>query len=120
MPTGFQLTERDYRYLFENASDAMWVHDMDGRFLDANHAFAKLIGYTLKDWAGLNVTQFLAPGSLATARDVRERLLRGTDKSDVAIAPQHIDVCPDVVSGGDGVKNEVEAEGVFFHLVSVL
>lgn len=77
MPAGFKLTERDYRYLFENASDAMWVHDMDGRFLDANHAFEKLSGYTLKDWAGLNVARFLAPDSLATARDVRERLLRG-------------------------------------------
>lgn len=27
--TRFKLSEHNYRYLFKNASDAMWVHDMD-------------------------------------------------------------------------------------------
>ena len=44
MKTKFELTEQDYRYLFDNASDAMWVHDMEGNFLDANKAFERLSG----------------------------------------------------------------------------
>ena len=28
METKFELSEQDHRYLFENANDAIWVHDM--------------------------------------------------------------------------------------------
>ena len=42
--TGFQLTEQNYRYLFDNASDAMWVHDMDGVIVDGNPAYEKRSG----------------------------------------------------------------------------
>jgi len=75
METKFKLTEQDYRYLFENASDAMWVHDMQGNFLDANKAFEKLTGYTLEEWTGMNITQFLNDESLALAKKVRRKLL---------------------------------------------
>ncbi len=46
MANRFKLTEQNYRYLFNNASDAMWVHDMGGRILVANRASEKLTGYT--------------------------------------------------------------------------
>jgi len=77
METKFELTEHDYRYLFENASDAMWVHDMEGDFLDGNRAFEKLSGYTLEEWIGMNVTQFLSGESLALAKEIRRKLLNG-------------------------------------------
>jgi len=77
METKFELTEQDYRYLFENASDAMWVHDMEGNLLDGNKAFEKLSGYTSKEWAGMNITQLLSDESLALAREVRCKLLNG-------------------------------------------
>ena len=48
MERKFKLTEQDYRYLFENASDAMWVHDVEGNFLDANKAFEILRRYMTK------------------------------------------------------------------------
>jgi len=75
METKFKLTEQDYQYLFDNASDAMWVHDMKGNFLEANKAFEKLTGYTLEEWTGMNITQFLNAESLALARKVRRKLL---------------------------------------------
>jgi len=74
MGARFRLTERDYRYLFENASDVMWVHDLKGNFLDGNKAFGKLSGYTLEEWAGMNVVQFLSDDALALAREVRRQL----------------------------------------------
>ncbi|MFC2008339.1 PAS domain S-box protein [Chloroflexota bacterium] len=79
METEFELTEQDYRYLFENASDAMWVHDMKGDFLDGNKAFEKLSGYRLEEWAGKNITEFLNDESLASAREVRHKLLNGEE-----------------------------------------
>ena len=58
------------------------------------------------------------PKSKAEGRD-GQRLLRRADEGDVAVAAQQIDVGVDVVIGGDGVEDEVEAAGVLRHLVGV-
>jgi len=79
METKFELTEKDYRYLFENASDAMWVQDSQGNFLDGNRALEKLCGYTLEELAGKNITQFLSNKSLALAKEVEHKLLMGEE-----------------------------------------
>jgi PAS domain S-box-containing protein len=73
----FELSEQDYRYLFENASDAMWVHDMEGNILDGNEAFEKLTGYTLEEWARMNMKQFLTEEFLDLARRLKRKLLNG-------------------------------------------
>jgi PAS domain S-box-containing protein len=79
MKTKFELTEQDYRYLFENASDAMWVHDTEGNFLDANKAFERLSGCTLEEWAHIRVTEFLNDEALVLAREVHRKLLSGEE-----------------------------------------
>ena len=77
METKFELTEKDYRYLFENASDAMWVEDMEGNFLDGNRALEKLSGYTLGELVDKNITQFLSDEFLALTKEVQRKLLKG-------------------------------------------
>jgi PAS domain S-box-containing protein len=78
--TKLELSERNYRYLFENVSDAMWVHDMKGVVVDANKAFANLTGYNRKELIGLNVKRFLvSEEAVAIARGVRRKLLAGED-----------------------------------------
>jgi PAS domain S-box-containing protein len=78
METKFELREQDYRYLFDNASDAMWVHDMEGSILDGNKAFEKLTGYTREELIGMNATRLLVSEEyLNLAREVRRRLLKG-------------------------------------------
>lgn len=80
MKTKFELSEQNYRYLFENASDAMWVHDMKGYILDGNEAFAKLAGYSRTELIGMNIMRFLvSEESIDVAREVRRRLLSGKD-----------------------------------------
>jgi len=80
METKFKLSEQNYRYLFENASDAMWVHDIQGNIVDANKAFERLTGYTWTELIGMNVATLL-PGkeSLNIAEEVRIRLLSRKD-----------------------------------------
>ena len=51
----------------------------------------------------------------ATARGFWRR----ADEGDVAVAAQKLDVGVDVVIGGDGVEDEVEAAGVLLHLVGI-
>ena len=49
----------------------------------------------------------------------RQRLLGRADQGDVAVAREQVDVGVDVVIGGDGIEDEVEAAGVLLHLVGV-
>ena len=77
MKTGFKLTEQNYRYLFDNASDAMWVHDMNGTVVITNKAVEKLTGYTREELVGTNVVRFLTAELLDTPREVKRKLLKG-------------------------------------------
>jgi len=77
--TKFKLTEKNYRYLFENASDAMWVRDLDGNMVDANKACEKLTGYTREEVLAKDIKSFLTGGFLEKAKEVRSRLIRGEE-----------------------------------------
>jgi len=78
MTKKFELTEQNYRYLFENASNAMWFHDLRGNIVDANKACEKLTGYTQEELTVMNITRFLVSEEyLSLARKVRCKLLAG-------------------------------------------
>lgn len=68
---------RDYRNLFENAHDAIWFHDIDGKILAANRASQDLTGYPIEEFLGRNVREFMEEDMLSLARDVRRKLLNG-------------------------------------------
>jgi len=79
MEAGFALTEQNYRYMFENASDATWVQDIEGNILDANKACEKLTGFTRQELLGKNVREFLIGEFLDMAREVHRKLLHGEE-----------------------------------------
>jgi len=68
---------RDYRNLFENAHDAIWFHDLDGKILAANRASQDLTGYPIEEFLGRNVREFMNEEMLVLAREVRRKLLSG-------------------------------------------
>jgi len=70
-----RASEERYRTLFENAHDAIWVHDMDGNIVSANIAAARLTGYGVEELCRMNVKSFLSEESLRLAKEVRSRLL---------------------------------------------
>jgi PAS domain S-box-containing protein len=72
-----RISEEKYRELFENAHDAIWVHDLQGNITLANRACGELSGYPVAELIGKNVSMFLMPEALALAREIKERLLRG-------------------------------------------
>ena len=69
------LSEKNYRGLFENANDAIWVHDLQGNYVVANRASERVTGYSVEDLMKLNVKAFLSEENLALAREVRRKLL---------------------------------------------
>ncbi len=69
------VSERNYRQLFENANDAIWVHDLQGNITAANEAAAKLVGYDIIEMGKMNVREFLSDESLNIAGQIRHKLL---------------------------------------------
>jgi len=73
-----RASEERYRELFENANDAIWVHDLAGNIMAANKASEKLIGYTLEELLQMNVANvrvFLSDEGLGLAGEIRRKLL---------------------------------------------
>jgi two-component system sensor histidine kinase DegS len=72
-----ESSRRNYEELFTNASDAIWIHDLEGDITLANEACEKLTGYSVSESIGKNIREFLTPEALALAREVKDKLLRG-------------------------------------------
>ncbi len=70
-----QKSEKRYRDLFENAFDAIWIHDLEGNVMAANKATAKLTGYAEDSLVGMNVKDFLSAENLKLASQVRHQLM---------------------------------------------
>jgi PAS domain S-box-containing protein len=76
---GMSVSEQKYRYLFENASDAIWVQDVNGLFVDGNRAFERVTGFKREELIGVQLAKFLSDESLALAREVRNKLINGEE-----------------------------------------
>ena len=72
-----RASEERYRELFQNAHDAIWVHDMEGNIVSANMAAARLTGHEAEELCRMNVKSFLSEESLNIAKDIRTRMLQG-------------------------------------------
>jgi two-component system sensor histidine kinase DegS len=72
-----RLSEAKYRELFQDASDAIIIHDMEGNITDANKACEKLLGYSADELVSKKASNFLRADALALARQIRKKLLSG-------------------------------------------
>ena len=72
-----QLSEERYRDLFENASDAIWLHDFDGNTLAANAACEKITGYSSEELQSMTVDYLMEECSKSCVYDIEERLVQG-------------------------------------------
>jgi PAS domain S-box-containing protein len=69
-------SEERYRELFENAKDAIYVHDLSGRYTSMNEAAEKLSGYKREEIIGKHFSNFVAPRDL---KHVRRNLCKKLD-----------------------------------------
>jgi PAS domain S-box-containing protein len=61
-------SEERYREMFENAKDAIYVHDLTGRYTSVNRAAEQLSGFTREQILGKHFSNFVAPRDLKYAR----------------------------------------------------
>jgi len=69
------ISEERYRELFEEALDAIWLHDLEGNIVAANRSAEKLTGYRVGELITMNVRSFLSDESLNLASQIRRKLL---------------------------------------------
>jgi len=72
-----KISEKKYRDLFENASDAIWVHDLEGNILAVNKAFERLTGYGREELSSMKASEILSERGLGAVREMERRLLSG-------------------------------------------
>ncbi len=72
---GLRSSEQRYRQLFENAHDAILLHNLEGNIIAVNSAAEKLTGYNAEELSTMNVGSFLSDESLQLASQIRRKLL---------------------------------------------
>lgn len=72
-------SEEQYRYLFENANDAIFTIDLKGNFTSVNKAAEILSGYPRGEALQKNIADVLPPEHLTIARAMLTSKLTGSD-----------------------------------------
>jgi PAS domain S-box-containing protein len=67
--------EQRYREIFEDASDMIFTHDLEGRFTSLNPAVCRALGYSAEELKQLTIDQVLAPEYRDHGRQLRETKL---------------------------------------------
>ncbi len=62
METALRRSEESYRQLFENAPEAVYIQDRDGRFLDVNRGACEMYGHEKAFFLGKTPADLAAPG----------------------------------------------------------
>ena len=80
-----ELRESEERYsaLFERSLELVYLCDLEGNFVDANHTAVKSLGYTKKDMKSLNFSSLLAEDQLPLALETVEEILKTGFQKDV-------------------------------------
>lgn len=60
-----------YRELFDNARDAIYTHDLKGRYLSANKAAEELVGFSCEEIVGRSIADFIPAEYLGEIRGRR-------------------------------------------------
>ena len=98
-------SEERYRELFENARDAIYVHDLEGNYTSINRAAEQLSGYTREEIIGHKLTEFIASDHI---RQVGNRLF--TKLAQKGETTYEVDV---IAKDGRRVPVEVSSRAIY-------
>jgi PAS domain S-box-containing protein len=98
-------SEEKYRTIFENAGDAIAIHDLEGHFVEVNDVICRRFGYTREELLKMRVGDVDDP---VHAREVGKRIVELSKKGHAIFETVHIT--------RDGRQIPAEVSAVFFHL----
>jgi diguanylate cyclase (GGDEF)-like protein/PAS domain S-box-containing protein len=70
-------SDRQYRELFENASDIIFTHDFEGRVLSINRAVERITGYTRAEGLQMRITDIMVPEHLHLGQKMMDPQIGG-------------------------------------------
>lgn len=73
-------SEEKYRSLIEQASDGIAITDAEGRFLEVNESFCKLLGYSCSDFEHMNLVDILPPEDIYLNPLRMDKLIAGINR----------------------------------------
>ena len=68
--------QEKYRAIFIHGFNCVYIHDLEGNFLEANDAALKLLGYDSEEIYGLNFASLIGEGQLPKAFETLEEIKR--------------------------------------------
>lgn len=71
-----RVSEERYLTLFSRSLDCFYIHDLDGRFIDANPSALSLTGFSREELPHLNISDLLDPEAAAWAHRTFETIIR--------------------------------------------
>jgi len=105
-----RVSEERYRELFENARDAIYVHDLSGTYTSINRAAEILSGYSREEVLGKNFARFIASEHLSKVREklCTKRVQQGETTYEVELIAKDGRRVPVEVSSRSIYENGVE------------
>ena len=74
---GQQNSDKKYRELMEQASDGIFIADLEGRYIDVNSAGAKMLGYTPAEIIGKTIMDLISKDDVKRLWKERKYMLKG-------------------------------------------
>jgi len=82
-------SEKKYKDIFNNVSDLLYFHDLEGNFTETNLAFLRDYGYSALDMARMNIKDLIPDRYKGRFHDYMQRLLeKGEDEGLMAVKTQ--------------------------------
>ncbi len=100
-------SEEKYRTVFENAGDAIAIHNLNGHLIEVNDIFCRRFGYSLEELLTMKVGDVDDP---VHARNIEGRIQELIKNGHIVFETVHIT--------RDGRKIPTEASAVLFHLAN--
>ncbi len=75
-----EMTQRDYREIFDAVEDSIIVHDHQGRLIDVNQATLKMTGYTAEEIRELSVAELSSHQQEFAAQLAADRIRRAVEE----------------------------------------
>jgi diguanylate cyclase (GGDEF)-like protein/PAS domain S-box-containing protein len=100
-----RATEERYRELFENPTDMVFTHDLEGRLTSTNKAAERITGYSVEEALRMKFTDLVAPDFLPSARDIIRRQIAGDSP-----ATFELDI---IAKSGQRVALEISTRPIF-------